>query len=564
RDGDSWRASAVPVPGVAKAARLRVLVSYPEGSVSGRVEDRPIKAAGKDRKLSEVRLLRNKPVPGAEFRDGTRTSLPDGLDELAVVLGGETLKLKATGFDSASFDLDEPSVTVACTVVAKVGGKVVAEAGDTLSFGDGAATAYSPPVQEPKFDGDRIERALPAPANDAVMAGGGRYLLLMLPKLKRVEIFDVSLAKIVGHIPVAEEGAKIAGGQTKLVVMLPGEAIVQRWDIATRKRELAVPLSLRPRHTAKHVAMGCASEGPVVVTASFYPVSGETRILDLRTLKEMKLKREEQLLHSLIENPMRASADGSVIGSFWQDRSPQGVQSLVIEGGEAKLYHSGDSLGHVTPTGDGRYLCTGRGVLTREGKPVGKVGREGLYCLPAVRGPFHLGMRINGGGRAGKHTAHLFLTGETRELLPLAEVEWPEDMNEWDREAFGWDRRIWFVPEAKVLITIPLGKEKLVIRKLDAELGLEKSGVDYLLVVSRPPASAKKGAAFTYKAAAKSKKGGVKWELSSGPRGLTVSKDGEVSWKVPADFAGSSAEVVLAASDAGGKEAFHRFTLAVE
>ena len=114
--------------------------------------------------------------------------------------------------------------------------------------------------------------------------------------------------------------------------------------------------------------------------------------------------------------------------------------------------------------------------------------------MPAVRGEFHLGMKLKDRVAGGKIKAHLFLTGETTPLAELKEMDWPEDMNEWDREEFGWDRRIWLVPEAKVLVTIPLGKDKLVLRTaLDAADALAKSGVDYLVVTSRPAGLGQQG-----------------------------------------------------------------------
>jgi hypothetical protein len=310
--------------------------------------------------------------------------------------------------------------------------------------------------------------------------------------------------------------------------------------------------------------MGCASEGPVVITASDPPLSGETVILALGNLKTLPLKRRDHLLHSTPDALLRASADGRVFGSFLSGSVPSGVQVLTIEGGSATMSGNGDTSGHVTPGDDGRFVFTGRGVYTADGKPSGKVGRDGLYCLPAVRGGYYLGMRINGGGAANKHKAHLFIPGGSSPLAAVEGIDWPRDMNEWDREKFAWDRRIWLVPEAKVLITIPGAGDMVVLHKLDADAALEKSGIDYLFVTSRPPASARRGAAFSYRLAVKSKKGGVKYELSSGPKGMTVTRDGEVKWAVPAGLADKTASVIVAVSDSAGQEVFHSFTLRVE
>jgi hypothetical protein len=180
-----------------------------------------------------------------------------------------------------------------------------------------------------------------------------------------------------------------------------------------------------------------------------------------------------------------------------------------------------------------------------------------------VRGPYYLGMKLHGDG-LNRHRAHLFLAGDDRPLFAVKSSAWPENMNEWDREKFSWDRRIWLVPEAKVLLTLPAGLDRIVLQRLDVDDALRKSGVDYLVVTSRPPATARKGTAFGYQLQVKSKTGGVKYELSSGPTGMAVSKTGEVRWSVPAGFAEKSVDVIVGVSDNSRQEVFHRFTLEVE
>jgi hypothetical protein len=63
--------------------------------------------------------------------------------------------------------------------------------------------------------------------------------------------------------------------------------------------------------------------------------------------------------------------------------------------------------------------------------------------------------------------------------------------------------------------------------------------------------------------AVKSKKGGVKVTLASGPEGMTVSPTGLVKWRVPADFKGGESNVVLTVRDGSDQEVFHTFTLRI-
>src|SRR5262249_18322460 len=145
----------------------------------------------------------------------------------------------------------------------------------------------------------------------------------------------------------------------------------------------------------------------------------------------------------------------------------------------------------------------------------------------------------------------------------LPDVDWPDDLNHWDRQPFANDRRIHLIPEAKVLITIPSTNDKVVLHRLDVDRLLDKSGIDYLFVTSRPPAAARKGQVFTYQLAVKSKKGGVTCKLDSGPEGMTVSKAGLVRWAVPADFKDKEVDVIVTVGDRSEQEVFHTFKLVI-
>ena len=101
------------------------------------------------------------------------------------------------------------------------------------------------------------------------------------------------------------------------------------------------------------------------------------------------------------------------------------------------------------------------------------------------------------------------------------------------------------IPEAKLLITVPVTNDKLALHKLDVDKALEKASTDYLFVQSLAPDSALKGKAYSYQVVAKSRQGGLTYKLDSAPMGMEVSKDGQISWNVPADFKDAVTTVVL-------------------
>jgi hypothetical protein len=124
--------------------------------------------------------------------------------------------------------------------------------------------------------------------------------------------------------------------------------------------------------------------------------------------------------------------------------------------------------------------------------------------------------------------------------------------------------RVHLIPRAKTLITLGDGADSLVLRKFDLAEALDAEGIDYLFVESSAPATAVRGVKYNYPMAVRSKKGGVKFELQTGPRGMTVSKDGVVSWIIPpGKIADPKVTVIVQISDASGQTIFHTFNITI-
>src|SRR5262249_26818363 len=123
------------------------------------------------------------------------------------------------------------------------------------------------------------------------------------------------------------------------------------------------------------------------------------------------------------------------------------------------------------------------------------------------------------------------------------------------------DQRVFFIPDAQLLVTIPDTYDRLIVRRFDVIQELEKSGIDYLLVTSQPVTQCKIGTTYLYQLAVKSKKGGVKLKLESGPAGMKLSPEGQLTWAVPNNLPEKQVDVLLTVSDASGQECFHNFKL---
>src|SRR5262249_842521 len=148
-----------------------------------------------------------------------------------------------------------------------------------------------------------------------------------------------------------------------------------------------------------------------------------------------------------------------------------------------------------------------------------------------------------GGGAPAKAKVTLHLTGDGRPLASVTDDE-PLFPSQAAAGELAQDKRLHFIPAGKLVVFVPASNDKLVLRRFDLDEALDKAGIDFLLVTSQPPTQAKPGTAVDYQLAVKSKKGGVKYKLESGPPGMKLSAEGRLRWEVPANFADAEANVI--------------------
>jgi hypothetical protein len=169
--------------------------------------------------------------------------------------------------------------------------------------------------------------------------------------------------------------------------------------------------------------------------------------------------------------------------------------------------------------------------------------------FPATSGDFFLALEK--GGKGGGLAVY---------LLGNEQALWKDLNFNHGIGAEPW-KRIFFIPQARVIVLFPGSNDRLELRRFDVEALLEKSGNDYLLITTQPPLTAKRGAVYTYQMMAKSRKADVRYKLDSGPEGMDVSAKGLLEWRVPLDIRDDTRDVIIRIRDAAGQEAFHTFTI---
>lgn len=561
KDG-AWVATATPS---AKPASSRVEITARLGTatVTGTTDDVVFKVGDKPLRMSTVKRIDRKEKAVVTLADG-RTSVEGdltGLGAVEVDLGGQKVKLDLSKATQLTVQPAAEVLSVTATVVAVVSGREVSRTGARMLVRDPATTsAAADPttvkITPPALGEDKVVKRLPETFTDVVVGGGGRYLIFHMPKLKKLAVFDVTEARVTKYIALAEDDITYAAGLDCVVIGLKKEGKLERWSLTTF--ELEKSASTPFQEDIKQVHLGHGSNGPLVLNGYF---------LDLATFRQLPVLDGNKNARAW-EGAGRLfpSGDGTVFGTWNTRYSPDTATTFVYEGATVKRYDEG-GYKHVIPGPDGRTVFTAKGIASTTLRRGDESDANYGYCLPAVRGDFFLSLtptshndrrqQVHGGGFT------VYLRGLKRPVAKLDDAHHGLGFDGWDREAFGPWRRVYFVPDAKVICVLPASNDQVVMHKFDADAALEKSGQDYLLVTSSAPRESKAaGETFAYAVRVKSKQGGVTYQLDSGPKGMTVDAAGVVTWAIPADAAGSH-DVILTVRDKSGQDVFHTFTVKV-
>ncbi len=408
------------------------------------------------------------------------------------------------------------------------------------------------------IDKEQEERPLPGVVNDIVLGGGGRFVVVSLPDIRKIAIFDVNEAKVVKYLPMAEADAMLAAGMEKLFVCLPGANVVQRWSLRTFEREVTVASPVVGN--LKAACMGWASQGPLLLISD-----RESRFVHPRTLRPLELQGTNGPVQPRLGPDARASGDGTVFTCMEGSGS---VRVYIIREGIVTQHAGGTSSFISAPGADGSFICTMIGVYTPEMNEIyPKTNQNGLIVSPFVASKQgRMFFRIGQGGHDGPKNFNFFLYGHDRPIAVFPNFVGFDSQKNTYAEGAGRrsaDRRYLLLPQAEVLVALPATNDRLLLRKFNVRELLEKSGVDYLVVTSAAPRQAIRGMIYRYDLTVLSKRGGLRYKVESGPPGMQITPQGRLTWAVPRDFGEANAGVILAVSDAAGQEAFHTFRIAI-
>jgi hypothetical protein len=300
---------------------------------------------------------------------------------------------------------------------------------------------------------------------DVAAGGGGKWLVLHLPQLGKLAVFDVTARRIVHQIPLAEEKVLFAAGAEKLLVVFPGLKAIERWDLASGRHEMAAEFS--HDGTIGAVAMGCGGAGPMLMHGydSADPPQPHWTLVDMQSLETSRL--EASLPESTYPQspPLTSSVDGTVFGSL--DLAlvlkGQSVEEVSLSARSEFPANTRYAPFLVTPGTSGQQLFYRNSIYSTKGEllvgaakfSVGVPTYDKDYCLS-----FH---SSNTGARRLAQVT--ICQNKAATLRPLVAFEAFVNSQEGSLPS---RKRYHLYPASRLFVSIPLSDDALLLNELPA------------------------------------------------------------------------------------------------
>lgn len=396
-------------------------------------------------------------------------------------------------------------------------------------------------------------KPLPAKPVNAIMGYAGTCLLITFPDLMKIGVYDLCQTKIVKYIDLPEKDAIVAAGGKMMLLYLPGARRFELWDMETwtKKKEVV----FRSDRTVVSVGMGLLNHEFAVVVCADGNAQARDKVAIL-SLPDCKLTVPEvrqlgtgmDLFHCYahIDKSSRVVLEESgtcalVLGSgrgFFKLGNHQSVEACHQHTGgsqDASIVFGGTEM--VVTNFDVYRPDEEGGLLQKAAKESGSNRSARRECLANVYG-YRGTVEID--GLEGEQEARLCV----RSLPQLNPVySQPVSKELYKKIDFGGDKQMF----ASAYVN-----RCAILSKDAAEVLL--FGLDTVPVATADQIVP--GSLFTRKLTLAE---GTKATVDSGPNGLTYDlTSGEIRWQIPKDQPRSvEVSVILLLTDALGKESYH-------
>lgn len=574
----TFSATFSPVRKSADPPQCHVEVEFADAVLRGPVMDRPLNFDGQAIRISDIKLMtRHGEHAEVQQADGRKTVANWPAQFLHMSVGGQMLQIDISAAHRLTFlskvsEADSVLLKITATTVegqtssvertirlTKTGRSVAATIRKHTAGVGLAAKLFQPPeIEPPPLENNRRVIDLPEAFTQICSGGGGRYLFFHLEKSKVIAVFDVSAADVVAEIPLTSSHALMAASLDKLVVVLPGSRLMQRWDLATMERERVAPVP--GTNVPRTIMMGSAGNGPFWLWSG-----GSVQPIDLETLKVVDMEGKVLGGDPRHGYRMMLSADGTTMTGWHNGLSSPPYDLMRISGNTATRTASPFGEGYngrwMWPNADGRLIFGhDSSVHNHHFRRIAATWLNGANIIPSGDPRYFMLIR-----EAEKKRSNISIcTSCDRQIVHTilrAENVSIGSKREWGM--FGLQPRVYFIPSAKVLVSLPAGEKEIIVRRLDLQSEIEETGVDYLYVDSFAPVRGYRGQTWEYAITAHSSSPGFQYSLESGPEDFSLSEAGMIRWNIPERFKEDAATAVVSIRDSSGAEVLHTINIDV-
>lgn len=307
---------------------------------------------------------------------------------------------------------------------------------------------------------ERTEVALGGALRDVCVGGGGRYIVGHVPTARKIVVIDVSTGKIAQSVSVTEDRVLFAAGMSKLLIVYPELKQIVRYSLGSNKVEADADVDFQPRPSV--VGIGSATNGPLILVG---PTTGGNQgkisvmFIDIESLKEVVVDQVVGDHKVSFGSPvnMRVSPDGKYFTAWYTQLQPSGVQVVHLNNNMMTGHYQPDSVGHVLPAGD--RLFTEKAIYSSRAELQSKGIAEMLLPGTSAAGT----IQVTDGANGAKKIAVREGDKVVKEWSDLPGFDGKKDPFERESTTISIDKRLIYIPEAKVLAVVPSAANKIIL-----------------------------------------------------------------------------------------------------
>lgn len=594
---NEYRGSVSPIKNDPKQLMLDCRVAFENGEISGTLKNENVRVSGKEIWLSSVATLNFSTDTKSSvlfMKDGTKISVdPATLPSIQLLCGGIPISIslsKVTYMEIRHQNLEKIGMRI---VVKSQGKEILNEKFDeSFSPRSQALMAYSTPDDKdgsvdtlnsekvisqitrnplPTVTAIDSEQRISTPHgfNDAVRAGGGRFLLLPMNAEQELGIVDVYNARLATVINLPSVTTLVAGTKNHFFLLDRLTKRIERYSLDTFEREAVALDPFDGIPTC--IASGETSEGPLMICGQGVFKTGEKvdRVfVDPVSLKPISVDLDLRSIQGFDEKDYlglcaRASADGKVFTTWSNNKLTDGFTLGVLRNGKFLSSIKRTGITYAVPSSDGKHILSGlSGIFNRSLDNSEPYNRLTPTLFLTSHPDIYISTILN--DSKGWDTTPIYSHCVVRHIgfeAPLAIL--PSLGFDDSLQAKGnltVEKRIFLDIQAGLLTNID-GNSTLRIQPFNLREEMRKTGLDYLVVSAPENKDFAPGTPYQASIGVETNRENIGYKLISAPSGMRITQTGRLVWKVPEEFKESKVDVIVSINHEGIHQKYLTFGL---